>query len=124
MSAAFAEHEAKLRQQQEALARQSQKGIATLQVQCPALASAAAHHPPNAVLCSRAMAFQRLSFPTLAAPKYHFEYLVDLNRSGRSMCSLDLHAACWQLAAQCCKTVLSHATDNLEHCFAYKGISS
>ena len=32
MSAAFAEHEAKLGQQQEALARQSQKGISTLQV--------------------------------------------------------------------------------------------
>lgn len=31
-SAAFAEHEAKLGQQQEALARQSQKGITTLQV--------------------------------------------------------------------------------------------
>ena len=32
MNTAFAEHEAKLGQQQEALARQSQKGIATLQV--------------------------------------------------------------------------------------------
>ncbi len=31
ISAAFAEHEAKLGQQQEALARQSQKGLATLQ---------------------------------------------------------------------------------------------
>ena len=45
MGAAFAEHEAKLGQQQEALARQSQKGIATLHVQCPAHASAAAHQP-------------------------------------------------------------------------------
>lgn len=107
MSAAFAEHEAKLGQQQEALARQSQKGIATLQVQCPALASAAAHHPPNAVLCSRAMAFQRLSFPTLPAPNHHFEYLVDLNRSGRSMCSLDLHVCC--LLAACCPA--------LQNCF-------
>ena len=52
MGAAFDEHEAKLGQQQEDLARQSQKGIATLQVQCPALASAAAHHPP--VLCCTA----------------------------------------------------------------------
>lgn len=36
MGVAFADHEAKLGQQQEALAKQSHKGIATLQVQCSA----------------------------------------------------------------------------------------
>ena len=43
MGVAFADHEAKLGQQQEALAKQSQKGIATLQVWCP-------HLPPLALL--------------------------------------------------------------------------
>ena len=50
MGAAFAEHEAKLGQQQEALARQSQKGIATLQVRISSLYCHTA--PPNAGLCS------------------------------------------------------------------------